>query len=155
MSKYEVNTILSMWAQDKLTVEQAVGQILQHLQALLGRLGQVEKQVEQLRRQEERGVVVPIVAKPDAIQEVTAKPQIEEAEWAEVVSEAVVLETEVEEEGLLLVETSEVDLRHFDEEKETEISQAELHNREEAVEREDPLHDDGLTGEVDGGEKGD
>ncbi|MCA9965852.1 MAG: hypothetical protein KC423_16485, partial [Anaerolineales bacterium] len=90
MSKYEVNTILSMWAQDKLTVEQAVGQILQHLQALLGRLGQVEKQVEQLRRQEERGVVVPIVAKPDAIQEVTAKPQIEEAEWAEVVSEAVV-----------------------------------------------------------------
>lgn len=155
MSKYEVNTILSMWAQDKLTVEQAVGQILQHLQALLGRLGQVEKQVEQLRRQEERGVVVPIVAKPDAIQEVTAKPQIEEAEWAEVVSEAVVLETEVEEEGLLLVETSEIDLRHFDEEKETEISQAELHNREEAVEREDPLHDDGLTGEVDGGEKGD
>ena len=155
MSKYEVNTILSMWAQDKLTVEQAVGQILQHLQALLGRLGQVEKQVEQLRRQEERGVVVPIVAKPDAIQEVTAKPQIEEAEWAEVVSEAVVLETEVEEEGLLLVETSEVDLRHFDEEKETEISQAELHNREEAVEREDPLHDDGLTGEVDGGEEGD
>ena len=155
MSKYEVNTILSMWAQDKLTVEQAVGQILQHLQALLGRLGQVEKQVEQLRRQEERGVVVPIVAKPDAIQEVTAKPQIEEAEWAEVVSEAVVLETEVEEEGLLLVETSEIDLRHFDEEKETEISQAELHNREEAVEREDPLHDDGLTGEVGGGEKGD
>lgn len=155
MSKYEVNTILSMWAQDKLTVEQAVGQILQHLQALLGRLGQVEKQVEQLRRQEERGVVVPIVAKPDAIQEVTAKPQIEEAEWAEVVSEAVVLEAEVEEEGLLLVETSEVDLRHFDEEKETEISQAELHNREEAVEREDPLHDDGLTGEVGGGEKGD
>ena len=155
MSKYEVNTILSMWAQDKLTVEQAVGQILQHLQALLGRLGQVEKQVEQLRRQEERGVVVPIVAKPDATQEVTAKPQVEEAELAEVVSEAVVLEAEVEEEGLLLVETSEIDLRHFDEEKETEISQAELHNREEAVEREDPLHDDGLTGEVDGGEKGD
>ena len=155
MSKYEVNTILSMWAQDKLTVEQAVGQILQHLQALLGRIGQIEKQVEQLRRQEERGVVVPIVSKPVAVQEAAAEPQVEEAEWAEVVSEAVMLETEVEEEGLLPVETTEVDLRHFDEEKGAEISQAELHNREEAVEREDPLHDDGLTGELGGGEKGD
>lgn len=82
MSKYEVNALLSMWAQDKLTVEQAVGQILQHLQALLGRVGQVEKQVEQLRRQEERPTAVFTTTTKTAVifQEVVTAPQPEAAE---------------------------------------------------------------------------
>lgn len=84
MSKYEVNTILSMWGQDKLTVEQAVGQILQHLQALLGRVGQLEKQVEQWRRQEERETAVSGTTKPIIVPEPIVEPQTEETDRHEV-----------------------------------------------------------------------
>lgn len=104
MSKYEVNTILNMWAQDKLTVEQAVGQMLQHLQALLGRVGQVEKQVEQLRRQE---TVVSVVTRPAMAPEtVVASPAVVE-ELVEDVGETVVLEEEVGGQSSEVSETSE------------------------------------------------
>jgi hypothetical protein len=100
MSKYEMNTILSMWAQDKLTVEQAVGQILQHLQALLGRVGQVEKQVEQLRRQE---TVVSVVTRPAMVPETVVEPPA----VVEELVEDVALEEEVGGQSSEVSETSE------------------------------------------------
>ncbi|MCA9995332.1 MAG: hypothetical protein KDE56_06290 [Anaerolineales bacterium] len=118
MSKYEVNTILSMWAQDKLTVEQAVGQILQHLQALLGRVGQVEKQVEQMRRQEERGTAVSATAKTNLAQETAAAPQTQAEERTEPVVESAALEAEANDPpDLPISEASDVPLVPPDEEK--------------------------------------
>ncbi|MCL4871068.1 MAG: hypothetical protein KJ063_19085 [Anaerolineae bacterium] len=47
MNPYELKQIIKMWEQETLTVEQAVGQILLHLQQLGQRLGQVEQRLEQ------------------------------------------------------------------------------------------------------------
>lgn len=47
MNPYELKEVLKMWEQEKLTPEQAIGQMLLHLQALAQRLGQVEQRLEQ------------------------------------------------------------------------------------------------------------
>lgn len=43
MSMYTLETILKKWKHGDLTAEQAIGQILQHLQALSTRVGQLEQ----------------------------------------------------------------------------------------------------------------
>ncbi|MEW5988817.1 MAG: hypothetical protein AB1791_19500 [Chloroflexota bacterium] len=54
MSSYDLNQVIKMWEQEKLIAEQAIGQILLHLQALSVRIGLLEKRLEQIR-QENRG----------------------------------------------------------------------------------------------------
>lgn len=54
MSSYDLNQVIKMWEQEKLVAEQAIGQILLHLQALSVRIGLLEKRLEQIR-QESRG----------------------------------------------------------------------------------------------------
>jgi len=49
MSHYEIEEIITRWAKSELTAEQAVGQILLHMQALSRRLGQVEKRLTRQR----------------------------------------------------------------------------------------------------------
>lgn len=49
MSHYEIEEIITRWAKSELTAEQAVGQILLHLQSLSRRLGQVEKRLTRQR----------------------------------------------------------------------------------------------------------
>jgi len=43
MSRYDTTQLVKMWAQETLTSEQAIGQILQHLQALEERIKRVEQ----------------------------------------------------------------------------------------------------------------
>jgi hypothetical protein len=50
MSHYEIDEIITRWAKSELTAEQAIGQILLHLQALTKRMGQIEKQLTRQRR---------------------------------------------------------------------------------------------------------
>ncbi len=50
MSAYNLQQIIKLWERDKLTTEQAVGQIILHLQALSKRVSVLEKQAEQSRR---------------------------------------------------------------------------------------------------------
>jgi len=47
MNPYELKQVIKMWEQETLTAEQAIGQILLHLQAVGQRLGQLEQRVEQ------------------------------------------------------------------------------------------------------------
>lgn len=49
MSGYELPQIIQMWERDKLTTEQAIGQILLHIQALSGRVGELERVQEEQR----------------------------------------------------------------------------------------------------------
>ena len=49
MSRYDFDQLIKRWGQDKLTTEQAIGQILQHLQGIVERLGKVELLVEEKR----------------------------------------------------------------------------------------------------------
>ena len=49
MSRYDFDQLIKMWGQDKLTTEQAIGQILQHLQGVVDRLGKMELFVEEKR----------------------------------------------------------------------------------------------------------
>lgn len=49
MSTYDLDEMVKRWGQDKLTMEQAIGQILQHLQGIIERLGKVERLVEEQR----------------------------------------------------------------------------------------------------------
>lgn len=51
MNPYELKQIIKMWEQEALTAEQAIGQILLHLQSVGQRLGQLEQRMEQ------RGIV--------------------------------------------------------------------------------------------------
>ena len=51
MNPYELKQIIKMWEQETLTAEQAIGQILLHLQTIGQRLGQLEQRLEQ------RGIV--------------------------------------------------------------------------------------------------
>ena len=51
MNPYELKQVIKMWEQETLTAEQAIGQILLHLQAIGQRLGQLEQRIEQ------RGIV--------------------------------------------------------------------------------------------------
>jgi hypothetical protein len=48
MGAYELNTIVKMWGQGKLTAEQAIGQLLLQTQALTERVGLLEKHVDNL-----------------------------------------------------------------------------------------------------------
>ena len=54
MSRYELQQLIQMWEQEKLTGEQMIGQILLHVQFLSGRLGAVEKQLDEQRRTRRR-----------------------------------------------------------------------------------------------------
>ncbi len=49
MSRYQPRELVSKWAQETLTLEQAVGQILLYVQELLERIEQLERQVRELR----------------------------------------------------------------------------------------------------------
>ncbi len=53
MSKYDLAALIKMWEQDKLTVEQAVGQMMLHMEALAQRVGSLEKAQEKARQQPE------------------------------------------------------------------------------------------------------
>ncbi len=44
MSTYSLKELLALWAQGKLTAEQAIGHLLQQVAALEARLSQLEKQ---------------------------------------------------------------------------------------------------------------
>jgi len=45
MSQYNLQQFIKMWAQEKITTEQAIGQILLQIQELSERVKQVEQQV--------------------------------------------------------------------------------------------------------------
>lgn len=49
MSAYPFDELLRLWAQGKLTTEQAVGQILQHVQELQKRVGRLERRLSPTR----------------------------------------------------------------------------------------------------------
>jgi hypothetical protein len=51
MSAYDLQQLMRKWGREELTVEQMIGQIMQHLQELSDRIGSVEKQQETLRQQ--------------------------------------------------------------------------------------------------------
>lgn len=44
MSKYDLQQVIKMWAQEKLTAEQVIGQMLLHLEELLQRVRVLESQ---------------------------------------------------------------------------------------------------------------
>ena len=44
MSKYNVEEIIKLWATEQITVDQAIGQILLHLQALTKRVLELEQE---------------------------------------------------------------------------------------------------------------
>ncbi|MCA9957805.1 MAG: hypothetical protein KC413_05450 [Anaerolineales bacterium] len=50
MSSYDLKQLVTMWQREKLTPEQAIGQVLLHLEVLAARLGELEKRVETHRR---------------------------------------------------------------------------------------------------------
>jgi hypothetical protein len=52
VSNYTLDEIIKRWGKGKLTTEQAIGQILLLLQSLSQRVGQLERQAE-IRRQEQ------------------------------------------------------------------------------------------------------
>ena len=45
MSQYNLQQFIKLWAQERLTVEQAVGQLLLHIQELSERVGKLEKRI--------------------------------------------------------------------------------------------------------------
>lgn len=45
MSAYELDTVLKKWERGDLSAEQAIGQVLQLLQELSARVGQLERKV--------------------------------------------------------------------------------------------------------------
>ncbi len=49
MSRYQPRELVSKWAQESLTLEQAVGQILLYLQELVERVELLERQVRALQ----------------------------------------------------------------------------------------------------------
>lgn len=51
MSAYDLQQLMQKWGREELTVEQMIGQIMQHLEKLSDRIGAVEKQQEALRQQ--------------------------------------------------------------------------------------------------------
>lgn len=50
MSAYDLERLLKLWAAEKLTAEQAIGQILQQMQQLSARVGQLERQQARERK---------------------------------------------------------------------------------------------------------
>jgi hypothetical protein len=55
MSAYPLEKVIRLWAAGKITKKQAIGQILQLMQGLQKRLGELERR-ESERRRRERGV---------------------------------------------------------------------------------------------------
>jgi hypothetical protein len=53
MSTYELEKLIEMWRGEKLTPEQAIGHILQHLLALRAQLYEAEDQLREVKRREE------------------------------------------------------------------------------------------------------
>jgi hypothetical protein len=49
MSHYEIDDVITRWAKSELTAEQAIGQILLHLQSLSRRMGKIEKRLTRQR----------------------------------------------------------------------------------------------------------
>lgn len=45
MSRYDIDQFVKLWAQERLTPEQAVGQLLLHLRETLQRLKRLEERV--------------------------------------------------------------------------------------------------------------
>lgn len=45
MSQYNLQQFVKLWAQERLTVEQAVGQLLLHIRELSERMARVEQQL--------------------------------------------------------------------------------------------------------------
>ena len=50
LSIYTLPDLLKQWEYEKLTVEQMIGQLLQHLLALLQRLAELEKRLRHLEQ---------------------------------------------------------------------------------------------------------
>ena len=50
MGAYELKEVVERWQAEKLTTEQAIGQVLQHLQELKERLGEVERRLREVER---------------------------------------------------------------------------------------------------------
>jgi len=50
LSTYSLPDLLKQWEYEKLTVEQMIGQLLQHLLALLQHLAEVEKRLRHLEQ---------------------------------------------------------------------------------------------------------
>lgn len=47
MSAYELQKVIKLWEMEKITTEQAIGQLLLLLQMLSGRIGAIERQLAQ------------------------------------------------------------------------------------------------------------
>ena len=45
MSKYSLPELLKFWQQERLTTEQVIGQILQHLLAIYNQLNELQRQL--------------------------------------------------------------------------------------------------------------
>lgn len=43
MKRYEIEQLIKLWAQEQLTVDQAIGQLLLHIKALTEQLAQLEQ----------------------------------------------------------------------------------------------------------------
>ncbi|MCI0576520.1 MAG: hypothetical protein L0332_00110 [Chloroflexi bacterium] len=52
MSAYDLEQLIHLWTTEKLTAEQTIGQLLLQLQLLSGRVGELERRLEELRRAE-------------------------------------------------------------------------------------------------------
>jgi flagellar biosynthesis chaperone FliJ len=53
MGKYKLENLLDLWEAEKVTPEQAIGQIIQHLLELRGQLYEAENRLRELERQKE------------------------------------------------------------------------------------------------------
>ncbi len=53
MGAYDLKVVIKKWEKGDLTTEQAIGQILQHLQTLAGRVGVLERRLNETRRKGE------------------------------------------------------------------------------------------------------
>lgn len=50
MSTYKISEIIKMWEHVELTVDQAIGQLMLHIQELTQRVNTLERQVETMSR---------------------------------------------------------------------------------------------------------
>ena len=55
MAAYQLEELIQMWAADKITQEQAIGQILLQVQSLSERIGKLERRLEEERRTKKNG----------------------------------------------------------------------------------------------------
>lgn len=43
MNRYEIDQLIKLWAQEQLTVEQAIGQLLLYVKSLMDQVGKLEQ----------------------------------------------------------------------------------------------------------------